>query len=166
MVWPFKWNPFGSTFAWYHLFFNILQNEIWFFCWILMFGTPGSQRVYHPIDSKIPWLSLELLNSFFRACWTLWFSMPDKILKWDRCTLQRNANTVESYKEEIHSYGSFCDVSQMIFENSIFHVLSLDTFYSESLSLVNAENIALVRLMVSKFLSTRVQNYPLCFLIC
>ena len=28
MVWPYKWNLFSSTFAWYHLLFNILQNEI------------------------------------------------------------------------------------------------------------------------------------------
>ena len=26
-----KWNLFGSTFAWYHLFFNVLQNKIWDF---------------------------------------------------------------------------------------------------------------------------------------
>ena len=38
MVWPFKWNLFSSTFAWYHLFFNILQNEIWdFICFFLSF---------------------------------------------------------------------------------------------------------------------------------
>ena len=31
-------NLFGSTFAWYHFFYNILQNEIWDFSLILIFG--------------------------------------------------------------------------------------------------------------------------------
>ena len=42
MVWPFKWNLFSSTFEWFHLFFNILQNKIWDFSWILIFDTLGS----------------------------------------------------------------------------------------------------------------------------
>ena len=45
IVWPSKWNLFSSTFAWYHLFFNILQNKIWDFSWTLFFGTLGSYRV-------------------------------------------------------------------------------------------------------------------------
>ena len=35
LVWPFKQNLFGSTFAWYDLFVNISQNEKWTFCWLL-----------------------------------------------------------------------------------------------------------------------------------
>ena len=38
-----KWNLFSSTFAWNHLVFSIiLQNEIWDFSCIFMFGTLGS----------------------------------------------------------------------------------------------------------------------------
>lgn len=44
--WPFKSNPFNSTFTWDHLFFNILQNGFWGF-WILIFGTLGS--LWHDI---------------------------------------------------------------------------------------------------------------------
>ena len=46
VVWPFKWNLFGSTFSWYHLFFNTSQNKIWEFSWILICHTLGSFRVY------------------------------------------------------------------------------------------------------------------------
>ena len=42
MVWPFKWNLFSSTFVWYHLFVSIVQNKIWNFFGILIFGTLGS----------------------------------------------------------------------------------------------------------------------------
>ena len=51
MMWPFKWNLFSSTFAWYHLLlfffflvFNILQNYILDFSWILIFGTIGYDK--------------------------------------------------------------------------------------------------------------------------
>ena len=48
MVWPLKWNLFDGTFARYHLFFNILQNEIWPFPWVLIFGVTR-------LNSTIPW---------------------------------------------------------------------------------------------------------------
>ena len=32
VVWPFKWNAFGSTFTCYYLFSSILQNEVWSLC--------------------------------------------------------------------------------------------------------------------------------------
>ena len=34
MVWPFKWNLFGSTFMGCYLFLKVLRKEIWDFCWI------------------------------------------------------------------------------------------------------------------------------------
>ena len=42
MVWPFKWNLFGSTFVWYHLFFNFFTkwNLVFFFwCWFWHSGS-------------------------------------------------------------------------------------------------------------------------------
>lgn len=51
LVWPFKRNLFGSTFPWYDLFVNVLQNEKLTFCWLLTLiilfvvnGVTGVQR--------------------------------------------------------------------------------------------------------------------------
>ena len=48
---PFKQNYFGSTFAQYHLFFNISQNKIRDYSWIFQFGTLGSHRVNTYLES-------------------------------------------------------------------------------------------------------------------
>jgi len=45
MVWPFNWNLFGSTFTWYYLFLNILQNEIRDVSWLLVLDTLGSWKL-------------------------------------------------------------------------------------------------------------------------
>ena len=57
MLWPFKWKLFGSTFAWYHLFFNILQIEIWHFYLnfvsdLALLRVIGLNLWFHPIMTK------------------------------------------------------------------------------------------------------------------
>ena len=59
--WPFKWNVFGSTFAWYHLVFLIFYKIKFgiFFTWnILILDTVGSLRVL--ITRRPDWKSNNL----------------------------------------------------------------------------------------------------------
>ena len=70
MVWPFKWNLFSSTFAWYHLFFHILQNEIWDFSSVLVFGTLGFSRTFCSLSLSYSASNrLDTSSSLRLVCW-------------------------------------------------------------------------------------------------
>ena len=62
IVRPFKWNLFGSTFAWYHLCFNILQNKIWYFSWITICLAPF-------VAKSLPWVPEVYFFSENRQVW-------------------------------------------------------------------------------------------------
>ena len=65
LVWPFIWKLLSSTFPWYCLFFNILQNEIRIFFFSLNMGTFGSERKGYKV------LVLTCVDRKWRFSWSI-----------------------------------------------------------------------------------------------